>query len=348
MKICFVGHTFHEKTRSSDFIRSILKELGEVTVLNSSPDDDRMDDDAVVLEFLENKYDLWVFHQTEYVAARLLPLGLRNAVIAPMYDGAWAWPDDFFRQFVNCRFLSYSRALHTRLQRLDQRSMSFEYWPEPAPVPERSMDRETWSAFFWERRPLMVPNARSVAQQCRALDIKSLHVHAAPDFPQEAVSTRGFRHRDNLGGVALTTSTWFESAAEFRAVSGAPLFHFAPRLYEGIGMTMLEAMARGQIVVAPDRPTANQYIGHLSSGILYDPERPLDLPDLTASEAEEMSAAARQRVVRGYETWQMDRERLVSFLLEDGKRWPSTDSAAHFGLAIRRAARARRIKGQGK
>jgi len=348
MKICFVGHSFHERTRSSDFIRAILGELGELTVINSSPDEDRRSDDAVVQEFLDNDYDLWVFHQTEYVAARLLPLGLSNAVIAPMYDGAWGLPDDFFRQFVTCRFLSYSRTLHTRLQRLDQRSATFEFWPEPAPVVERSVERDAWSAFFWERRPLMVPNARSVAQQCRALDIGRLHVHMAPDFPAEAVSTMGIRHRGEIGGVAISTSTWFESGEEFRAVAGEPLFHFAPRLREGIGMTMLEAMARGQIVVAPDRPTANEYIGHLSSGILYDPERPLDLPDLSPNEVAEMSAAARQRVVRGHETWQADRERLISFLLDDGRRWPNTDAGAHFGLEIRRAARARRMKAKSK
>ena len=348
MKICFVGHKFHERTRSSDFIQSILRELGELTVLNSSPDEDRMSDDSIVLEYLENKYDLWVFHQTEYIAARLIPLGLRNAVIAPMYDGAWSRPDDFFRQFVNCRFLSYSRALHTRLQRLDQRSAFFEYWPAPAPKVERSTEREDWSAFFWERRPLLMPNARSVAQQCRALDIERLHIHAVPDFPEEAVSAHGYRQRNALNGVSITTSTWFDSADAFRETSGTPLFHFAPRLYEGIGMTMLEAMARGQIVIAPDRPTANEYIGHLSSGILYDPERPLDLPELAPGDVAEMSAAARQRVVRGHETWLADRERLVSFLTEDGRRWPNTDAGAHFGLTIRRAARARRMKAIGK
>lgn len=344
MKICFVGHSFHQRTGSSQFIQKILREIGELTVLSSSPDEDRLSDDKVVVEFLENQYDLWVFHQTEYVAARLLPLGLRNAVVAPMYDGAWSRPDDFWRQFVNCRFLSYSRALHTRLQRLDQRSAFFEFWPEPAPDVERSPERDNWSAFFWERRPLEVPNARSVAQQCRALGIERLHIHAAPDFPEQAISAHGYRHRGSLGGVAITTSTWFETGEAFREVSGTPLFHFAPRLYEGIGMTMLEAMARGQIVVAPDRPTSNEYIGHLSSGILYDPERPLDLPELNPSEVAEMGAAARQRVVRGHETWLEDRERLVSFLTEDGRRWPTTDASAHFGLAIRRAARNRRLK----
>ncbi|MEM6761995.1 MAG: hypothetical protein AAF615_03880, partial [Pseudomonadota bacterium] len=232
MKICFVDHVFHEKTQSNNFLRDILAGLGEVTVLHSSPDDPTMADDNVVLEYLNSDFDLWIFFQTEYVAARLIPLGLSGAVIIPMYDGAWARPDSFWRQFVNCRFISFSRALHSRLQRLEQRSYSFEYWPAPDPAPERSLARDDWSAFFWERRPLTVPNARVVAQQCRAMQIGKLHVHMAPDFALEAATTQGYQHLENLGGVSLTTSRWFENGAEFRAVSGAPLFHFAPRLYE--------------------------------------------------------------------------------------------------------------------
>ena len=342
MKICFVGHTFHERTGSTRFIQSILAEMGTVTVLHSSPDDPRLADDAVVLEYLNNDYDLWVFLQTEYVAARLVALGLRNAVIIPMYDGVWNHPDDYWRQFVNCRFATFSRTLHARLQRLDLRSASFEYWPEPVAPVARDMAQDTWSAFFWERKPLEAPNARTVAKQCRSLKIGRLHVHAAPDFAHEAASSHSYRRRESLEGVALTTSDWFEHRADYEAVSGAPLFHFAPRLREGIGMTMLEAMARGQIVIAPDRPTTNEYIGHRASGILYDPERPLALPELSESEAASISAAALSRVAFGHRAWTQDRERFVSFLQDDGRRWPTSDASAHFGLQIRRAARARR------
>ncbi len=344
MKICFVGHSFHERTGSTRFIQKILGEIGTVTVLHSSPDDPRLADDAVVLEYLNNDYDLWVFLQTEYVAARLLPLGLRNAVIIPMYDGVWSHPADYWRQFVNCRFATFSRTLHTHLQTLDQRSASFEYWPEPAAPVARDTAPEAWSAFFWERKPNETPNARMVAKQCRALKIGKLHVHAVPDFAHEAASAHGYRRRDTLDGVALTTSDWFEDRAGFEAVSGAPLFHFAPRLREGIGMTTLEAMARGQVVIAPDLPTANEYIGHRASGVLYDPDRPTVLPELSEGEVQEISAAARSRVEFGHRAWQQDRERFVSFLLDDGKRWPTTDSSAHFGLEIRRAARARKLE----
>jgi hypothetical protein len=346
VRICFVGHVFHGRTRSSAFIQSILRELGEVTVLSSSPDDaGGIADDEIVEHYRQNAYDLWVFWQTEYVAARLLPLGLRNAVIAPMYDGAAGRPDAFFQQFVNCRFAAFSRELHARFQRLGLRSLCFEYWP---PLPEGSTDvtaeRQDWSAFFWERRPLEVPNAPLVLEQCQELGIPRLHIHAAPDFAADAAGTASYRTRGRILGIETTTSTWFEDVNEYHAVSAGALFYFAPRLSEGIGMAMLEAMARGQVVVAPDRPTANQYIGHLSSGILYDPDRPLELPRLTEASVREMSAAARTRVAFGREEWERDVERLRSFLLDDGRRWAGSDVSAHFLNGLQRAMRQRRLK----
>lgn len=345
MKICFVGHTFHQRTQSSAFFRSVLEELGEVTQLCSSPDaQGGADDDSIIEHFVSNEYDLWVFWQTEYIAERLVPLGLRNALLAPMYDGAWSRPDNFFKQFVTCRFLSWSRVMHTRLQRLDCRSALFEYWPAPNPPIERSLDPADRSGFFWERRPFEVPNARQVLRQCRVLGVKKLHLHLVPDFERDKGRSPQPRGRQRIQGVEVSTSNWFDSRADYLEASAMPLFYFAPRLIEGIGMASLEAMANGQIVVAPDRPTANQYIGHMSSGILYDPERPYDLPEMSEQTIRELSAAARSRVTFGHEDWERDRERLKSFVLDDGRRWANTDGSAHFGNRIHAALRQRRVR----
>lgn len=344
MRICFVGHAFHERTRSTRFFQEALAEVGEVTVRFSSPDDDHTADDALVLEYLESDYDLWVFLQTEYVASRLVPLGLRGAIIVPMYDGARERPETFWRQFVNSRFISFSRALHTMLQRLDQQSTFFQYYPQPRDVLSRPVDKDSWSAFFWERRPATAINAARVARQCHALGIGQLHVHSAPDFPSEAVGRSAYRFRQSISGVSVTASTWFDKREDFQAVMEAPQFHFAPRLYEGIGMTTLEAMASGQVVIAPDTPTANEYIGHMASGILYDPERPFELPVLNSDDVSTLSEGARAKVANGHREWLNDRERLISVIKNDGRSWPASDSSAHFALALRRGVRARRMK----
>jgi glycosyltransferase involved in cell wall biosynthesis len=116
---------------------------------------------------------------------------------------------------------------------------------------------------------------------------------------------------------------------------------FAPRALEGIGMAFLEPMARGQIVVAPDRPTMNEYLRHRTTGLLFDPDRPeLDLAPTPAMFAA-MSRAAVRTVSLGHARWLADRERLVSIIAADGRRWSTRDHSAHFRNEIRRRASAR-------
>ncbi len=101
----------------------------------------------------------------------------------------------------------------------------------------------------------------------------------------------------------ITVSTWFTDAADYKKAMAATDIYVAPRDFEGIGMSFLEAMAMGKCVIAPDNPTMNEYIVHGVNGLLYDVDnpRPLDL-----SRAAEIGASARQSVVNGYRDWTLD------------------------------------------
>ena len=40
-----------------------------------------------------------------------------------------------------------------------------------------------------------------------------------------------------------------------------------PRMFEGIGLTFLEAMASGMFVISSDTPIMNEYISHKNNGV---------------------------------------------------------------------------------
>jgi glycosyltransferase involved in cell wall biosynthesis len=165
-----------------------------------------------------------------------------------------------------------------------------------------------------------------------------------PDFADGAPE----RTSGTIDGVEIVVSRWFDRREEFAAVAAAPAFFFAPRPLEGIGMASLEAMARGQIVVAPDLPATNEYVAHLTSGLLYDPEAAAGRDGLTPPGREavaQMSRAARRKAVEGRRTWLSDIPRLKSILANDGQRWSTSDASAGFGRALRRAARERASNG---
>ncbi|MEC3912780.1 hypothetical protein U5A82_20580 [Sphingobium sp. CR2-8] len=103
------------------------------------------------------------------------------------------------------------------------------------------------------------------------------------------------------------------------------------------------AMARGQIVVAPDNGVINDYVGHLSSGILYPAENLLAISRLSKDDMDQISASARSRIRLGHERWQRDQGRLKSILVDDGKRWSYSDYAASFGNRLRQEAHKRTL-----
>ncbi len=346
MKFCYVGHSFHDKSRSTTFLLDILREVGEVATFTSDPDtDDASKDDELLAQLAGGAFDCYIFFQTEYVAQRLRPLVKKQFIIIPMYDGAVGRSDRFWQQFVGARFLSFSRVHHEHLVSLETRSASFQFFPEQQVVPDRDFEKP--QAFFWERRPDQAVNLRVVLQLCQDVGISSLHVHAAPDFARLARTTpRAAGSR--AGDMTITRSQWFERREDYEAISRAPLFYFAPRLQEGIGMAALEAMSAGQIVVAPDRPVMNEYISHGTTGILYDPARPkIDLP-LDIDTLARISQAARRKVEFGRSDWLADIDRLKSILLDDGRRWSTEDVSSHFMNDLRRAASRRMFDAQAR
>jgi glycosyltransferase involved in cell wall biosynthesis len=165
-----------------------------------------------------------------------------------------------------------------------------------------------------------------------------------PDFAADAPP----RTSGVIDGVDVVVSRWFDRREAFEVAAGGPAFFFAPRPLEGIGMACLEAMARGQIVIAPDLPAANEYVAHLTSGLLYDPVAPPEgtaLPMLDDVAVTRMSQAARRKAVEGRRTWLADIDRLKSILADDGRRWSTSDASAAFARTIRAAARARMADG---
>jgi hypothetical protein len=334
----FLGHAFHQRTKSSVFFLSLLKELGTVEEVWTSPDEAVVEDDGLLHRLVTSRAQTYVFWQTEQIAQRLVNLDLGRFILVPMHDASDARPSDFWKSCVDADIICFSRALHERLRALDCRSHAFRYCPPLPPDPwsrEPVMDAAR-CAFFWERRPDQRLNLASVLRLCEQIDVERLHVHQASDFDR----LRPYPNPHALGaahGVTVTTSTWFPEAQAIAQVAASSPIFFAPRAMEGIGMASLEAMTRGQVVVAPNLPTTNEYITHRVNGLLYDLDT-LTLSGMTDAELERMSRAALRKARFLRAEWEEDRDRLTSLLLGDGRRWSGFDYSAGFTNTLRRAA----------
>lgn len=306
MTIAFLGHSYHQRTDSSRFMQDILREA--FGAMDCFFDESWSGGAALDIRgILDRGYSAIHVWQMERLAAALADEAPAVPVtFYPMYDSARLAKDEFWRRIEGrVRIVAFSRALHQQILARGLETACFQYVPDPASqcVVE---DPEPESLFFWLRR-----NDFGWAELRRLIPAGfagrvHMHLHFDPTFgrPEPPIESDVRRYR-------ITTSVWFERRTELDDLVRGFAGYVAPRLHEGIGMSFLEAMARGQCVIAADNPTMNEYITHGVNGLLFDPRRPAPL-DLAAMPR--LGRRAREGIEDGFERWQRDRGRLLDYI----------------------------------
>ncbi|WP_171208502.1 MULTISPECIES: glycosyltransferase [unclassified Ruegeria] len=314
-RAAFIGHTFHEKTGSSKFFQEIVSELFEVDNFFFDPADPFGFDYSSIPD---DRYDFLFFWQSELAASRLYNHFSGHFVIVPMFDGSARLKEKFWQRFPRATFVSFSFGMHSILQSASCNSVLVRYYPE--------VEKRLWqsdaelSAYFWERRPGSGYDGETVIEACRVLGIQKLQIHLAGDFSSEIEERKAtlLAAASSSGpAIELAFSEWFDSKAQAIAEARKHAVYFAPREAEGIGMSFLEAMASGQIVIGPDKPTLNEYISDGETGFLLGKNHGSEsLPSLTENGLLEMSDRILESVARGRKNWLQDVKRLEDVLTQ--------------------------------
>ncbi|BDG05821.1 glycosyltransferase [Anaeromyxobacter oryzae] len=330
MRIAFCGHSHHRTTGSSEFLRDLLRARADLVDfwfegwLTGRPFD--------AAPLASGDFDAVVVWQVEPVARDLAAAGARNVTFFPMYDGCHAKPDSFWRSLDGIKVVCFSSTLHARVQRLGARSRLARYAPDPSRLGRASPGPEL-AGWFWQRqqdvtwatiRPLLGETRFSRFTLHRALDPS----HGELVAPSAADASR----------YALRATDWFATREEALADLRRHNVYFAPRLREGIGLSFLEALAMGFLVVAPDHPTMNEYIVSGVNGLLYDPAAPAPL-DL--SRHMELGERARRSAEHAWRRWARCTPALLDFIETPTEDVPLVAPLDAFDpLALPRAPRA--------
>ena len=252
LRIAFIDHAYHRVTKSADFFVDLLRTRFDVTVYYAGIQSEDMVGDILMAD-----YDIVVLWQTEYLAPVFIAAKQRTVCI-PMYDGTGGAPEHFWTHMRQARIVSFCQTMHHRLVGLGLNSLPVQYMKDPAtfaPVADYTVPR----AVFWQR----LPERGLTSARVRAMlgPEVHLHVHNAPDtvspehYPAHGADTVSYFDLDHN-----VLATEMDQANIF----------VASRHCEGIGMGLLEAMARGMVVIAHDAPTHDEYITHGVNGLLTD------------------------------------------------------------------------------
>lgn len=306
MKILFIDHKFHRRTKSSNFFLEILSSIpgASIDVEHVDVDNDRR---IMALE-RPREHDIAVIWQLDFLGPAFLAAGYPTVVV-PMYDGSANMPYEHWLAMADASFVNFSRTLHERVSAVGARGFLVRYYQKPHP--ESTLpDFDDLRAILWMRRPEDGLTPRFV-EHLIGDDLASIHVHNAPDSGVPP-SLRGH----DLGPLKLawTESRWHQDSNPYvDALTRVNLF-VAPRLSEGIGMAMIEALARGLLVLAHDDAVHNEYISNWSNGVLFNRSSgPFHIP---LREAREMAYLGWKGAAIGYEEWRDNIAALVRFIAD--------------------------------
>ncbi len=301
--VAFVDHSFHEHTKSSDFFVDILSQY--YTVVHFFDYGWCGGDEASIYKSDIGGFHKIIFWQIMPPAERLAQLPSDKIILIPMYDQIHMWHDDQLRPYSVYQTVCFCKALYKRFVELGGLAYYIQYFPKPILASEDALSRKRLVGFFWARV------AKLQWQQIRTLlgetQFDTFYFHSAPDPAQEIEPPD--EEATSVYNIKITQ--WFDRPEELYALLAQSSIYFAPRLYEGIGMAFLEAMAHGMCVVAPDFPTMNEYITDADTGLLYSYDN-LHALDFTA--ASMTGKRAHDFISDGYKRWRMEIKKIRNIL----------------------------------
>ncbi len=308
MRLAYIDHSYHQRTKSTLFVPRLLAPFGSLDYFWD--DTWRGGDELPFNQICGANFDGAVVFQSESAASELAKRQPRFPVVyIPMWDSSACEPRTFWMQKLKgVRIVAFCRWQAERLARWGVDVKTLRFYPEVQQSASGQREGKLRGVFWWRRAHL---GFRSVSRICDEERFASLHVHLGPD-PGEVLDESELEDSP----LPVTVSRWGEDASVYRqAVESADVV-FAPRWSEGIGMAALEAMAAGKAVVAPDRPTMNEYITHGVSGYLVAPG---ETAALDLSRAREVGARAREATQRGRRAWEAQKAELLDWMFGQHK-----------------------------
>ncbi|MBN67843.1 MAG: hypothetical protein CME32_01005 [Gimesia sp.] len=302
--LCLVDHSYHKTTASNRFLLDLLGRGAELTVLH----DQQWNGGPPVTARAINAVnaDAVVFFQIRPQRALLARLRCRNLTWVPMRDDISTrlkrWQK--LRPF-GLKIISFSGEIEELAEAAGLACLRLRYYP-PALKPIPSRGPAPIVLWWYRHADISLPLVESLIGE---QTIAELIIRHAPDPGQPVLHLPKDAYRR---WPIREVHGWLEPE-KYRELVEPATHVIAPRLIEGIGLPVLEAMARGQCVIAANRPTMNEYITHEDTGLLYEPETPKQI-ELAAGAS--CGQRAHEQVTQGHARWQSESSDILPFILQ--------------------------------
>lgn len=303
-KIVFFDHKYHEKTKSSSFFVDILKDLSTVKIIYVG--DNLLDE--IEAQITDNQdSDLYVFWQIMPPIQAISHINESKIVLIPMYDACCTMTYREWYKYRNYRFICFCEKIYHILENLGIKSLSVKYVPR---INHDHMDVRKYdilTAFIWRRKESL--NLTPLLNSMKKIGVKRVIIHNAPDYMIDKNN-----HYEINDLEVITTKGWFNTHDEYLNIISKCNVYIAPRLYEGIGLSFLEAFGLGLCVVAPNQATMNEYIIHGKNGLIFNSFREIRKCQFDIAELQSNSLIYYQRYLS---LWEGSIPKIKCFILDN-------------------------------
>lgn len=306
-KLVYVGHSYHSKTKSTQFLTNYLSKYFDVKILLDESWNGGLFPD---LSFIDNSYLGVIFFQSIPSAETINTINNSNIIIIPMYDGSGELTDDYWFQYLGVKIINFSSTLNKRLFNLGFNVLNVQYFPKIKQDDSnfnKELNLSKLNCFFWQRVDSL--NINTLTKVMDSTNNLHIHLHTPVDPGNKFIKPNAFMQKK----YNITYSKWMRSKSTYLSEVSKCDIYFSPRITEGIGQSFLEAMSMGKIVIAPDNPTMNEYIKNNINGYLYnfDNPKPIDLRNILQVKQNLLKC-----IVDFRRNWLNDRKLIIDFIKE--------------------------------
>lgn len=197
----------------------------------------------------------------------------------PMWDHIKKYTDSFWRTIPKTvRVVAFSDAVAKISRAANLPTLRLQFYPDTKDMPKVVWDREK-ILFYWNRAGLI--GTDDLAKLCAVLHIKKLYFQNQLD--PGLVRTLDYRLPDTLGKTDVVHLPIHLSSSRYNEILDQANIYIAPRTYEGVGLSFINALSRGCFVLGHYAPTMNEYITHNRDGFLFDLKEKYSLHSLISN-----------------------------------------------------------------
>lgn len=257
--ILFINNSFNfTKTCSSRFFYDFLCENYKV--------DFELEENGIINYDSINQKNYFAIISF-YFMADFSKFTCKNLIYVPMYDG-FIYCRESLSKLKNVKIINFCKYLHKQSLAFGLKSIYLKYYPELSYKENTTRDK----LFYWQRRNTSFSQILNCfPEKIENIDCSRTILHSVTDGENEPFIKPSDEEIKNYN---IEITSWFENKKDLLDILDTTKYYIAPRKQEGIGLSFLDAMSRGCVIIAHNDRTMNEYIKNGFNGYLIDFDKP--------------------------------------------------------------------------